>query len=64
LRYLEAEFDEVQPLVFGHFGEVNRRFLELIDALIFFKEARSWLFVSKEVLEVHEVPRLGARKQV
>ena len=32
-RYLEAEFDEVQPLVFGHFGEVNSRFLELIDAL-------------------------------
>ena len=23
----------MQPLVFGHFGEVNSRFLELIDAL-------------------------------
>ena len=23
----------MQPLVFGHFGEVNRRFLELIDKL-------------------------------
>ena len=32
-RYLEAEFGTVQPLVFGHFGEVNRRFLELIDKL-------------------------------
>ena len=31
--YLEAEFGTVQPLVFGHFGEVNRRFLELIDKL-------------------------------
>ena len=32
-RYLEAKFGTVQPLIFGHFGEVNRRFLELIDKL-------------------------------
>ena len=31
--YREAEFGTLQPLVFGHFGEVNRRFLELIDKL-------------------------------
>ena len=29
--YFVAEFGEVQPLVFGHFGELNDRFHQLID---------------------------------
>lgn len=32
-RYLKSEFGAVQPLVFGHFGELNNRFLQLIDRL-------------------------------
>ena len=31
--YLKSEFGAVQPLVFGHFGELNNRFLQLIDRL-------------------------------
>ena len=32
-RYLVSEFGTVQPLVFGHFGEINSRFQTLIDEL-------------------------------
>ena len=32
-RYLVSEFGAVQPLVFGHFGEINSRFQTLIDEL-------------------------------
>ena len=32
-RYLVSEFGTVQPLVFGHFGETNKRFQTLIDEL-------------------------------
>ena len=32
-RYLVSEFGTVQPLVFGHFGEINKRFQTLIDEL-------------------------------
>ena len=28
---LKSEFGEVQPLVFGHFGEINERFQQLLD---------------------------------
>jgi hypothetical protein len=31
-KFLESEFGEVQPLVFGHFGEINVRFQQLLDA--------------------------------
>jgi hypothetical protein len=30
-KYFRTEFGEVQPLVFGHFGELNERFHQLID---------------------------------
>ena len=31
-KFLKSEFGEVQPLVFGHFGEINERFQQLLDA--------------------------------
>ena len=30
-KYFTEEFGEVQPLVFGHFGELNERFHKLLD---------------------------------
>ena len=38
-----SEFGTVQPLVFGHFGEINSRFQTLIDELV---EVVTFLFVS------------------
>ena len=32
-QFLKSEFGEVQPLVFGHFGEINVRFQQLLDAI-------------------------------
>ena len=31
-KYLDLEFGEVQPLVFGHFGELDERFHKLIHS--------------------------------
>ena len=33
VRFLKSEFGAVQPPVFGHFGELNNRFLQLVDML-------------------------------
>ena len=32
-KYLASEFGTVQPLVFGHFGELNGRFEQLLDSI-------------------------------